>query len=146
MTNPRYDPPIESEWPPGFGGGIADWPDRTSELIDDRNIRIETFERDGQFIVRADLPGVDPDRDVTVTVLDHTMLLNAHRQGDHTHEAGATSELYHGPMSRVVGLPHGAGRPAEMQYIDGILEIRVPIADESADSPMLERPGLDTAA
>ncbi len=145
MRNPTHDMPIESEWPQGFGGGITDWPDRGPEIIDDRNICIETFEEDGHFIVRADLPGVDPDRDVTVRVLDHTMLLNAHRHEDHARVAGATCELHHGPMSRVVGLPHGACGPAELQYVDGILEIRVPIATEPANPPMHDYPEFVTA-
>ena len=33
-------------------------------------IRIEEFREDGTLVIRADLPGIDPDKDVELTVAD----------------------------------------------------------------------------
>ena len=40
-------------------------------------IRVEEEAQDNDLVVRADLPGVDPDRDIRVTVLDRHLVIEA---------------------------------------------------------------------
>src|SRR5690606_15127534 len=55
------------DWLPSLGSWM-----RLDELIRDPEgrhlIRVEEFAEDGELVVRAELPGIDPDKDVEVTV------------------------------------------------------------------------------
>src|SRR6266545_5686301 len=43
-------------------------------------IRVDEFHENGQLVVRAELPGIDPDKDVELTVSDHTLRIEAERR------------------------------------------------------------------
>lgn len=58
-NGPGNDLPIDTEWPPGFGGGIVDWPDSTPDLIDEPRIGIENrrpIAREPVHLPETDLP------------------------------------------------------------------------------------------
>ena len=46
---------------------------------DDELIRVEEKWLDGALVVRAELPGIDPNRDVSVTVVDGRLVIEAER-------------------------------------------------------------------
>ena len=91
---------------------------------------------DGELVIRAEMPGIDPDDDVEITVTDHRLHVKAERRSETKEEdvTGWRSEFRYGSFERTMPLPHGATEDdVTATYEDGILEIRVPI-DEDADT------------
>ena len=124
------------EWPDWFGRRFGDWPDLWREL-DDNALKVEEFEDDGNLVVRAEMPGIDPDKDVEITVADHTLALRAERRSEQKSEdkKGYRSEFRYGSFSRVVQLPAGATEDdVKATYADGILEVRIPIDSAEAET------------
>ena len=81
------------------------------------------------LVIRAELPGVDPDRDIDVSVDNGVLTIAAERQESNREqlEKGYRSEFRYGSFVRQVRLP--AGTSAEVvsaAYKDGVLEIRMP--------------------
>ncbi len=92
-------------------------------------IRVEEFREDGTLVIRADLPGIDPEKDAEVTVADGMLRIAAERRAGEEREEGGylRQEVRYGPLSRSLPLPAGvteAGITAA--YRDGVLEIRIP--------------------
>ncbi|WP_068148253.1 Hsp20/alpha crystallin family protein [Rhodococcoides corynebacterioides] len=88
-------------------------------------IRVEDRRQDGAYLLRAEVPGVDPDSGFDVTVHDDRVVIRAERIG--TTEDGARSEFRYGKFYRSVRLPRDVDKDAiEATYRDGILEIRMP--------------------
>lgn len=100
-------------------------------------LRIEETHEDGVLVVRAEAPGIDPDRDVNVSVTDGMLHISARRE-EHKEEAGKRayrSEFRYGEFTRDLALPPGVDKDAvKATYKDGILEVRVPWPAES-DKP-----------
>jgi HSP20 family protein len=93
-------------------------------------LRVEEFTEGDTMVVRAELPGIDPDRDVEIQMSDHTLRIRAERRMETTDDApaGYRSEFRYGSYLRSVPLPIGATADAvHATYTDGILEVRVPI-------------------
>ncbi len=101
-------------------------------------LRVEEFVDDKTLVVRADLPGIDPDKDVDISIGDGRLTITAEREekSEHKEKDSYRSEFRDGSFSRTVPLPAGATE-ADVQatYVDGVLEIRVPIAQEIAPEP-----------
>ena len=95
-------------------------------------IRVDEF-RDGDMqVIRAELPGIDPDEDVDVSVSDGMLTISAQRRvEEERQEKGYTRrELRYGSFSRTLPLPDGAAeKDIQASYKDGILEIRVPVSE-----------------
>jgi HSP20 family protein len=89
-------------------------------------IRIEEYRSEDRYVVRAELPGVDVDRDVRLTYLHGALRLHVHRDP----REAARSEFHYGSCARTIPLPAGA-RTDEItaRYTHGILEITVPIGE-----------------
>jgi len=119
------------DWPTWFRGRPGlDWPSAWAELADEADMRIEEFTDDGQLVVRAEIPGIDPDNDVEITITDHMLNLRAQRRTESTTEdkKGYRSEFRYGSFARSVRLPPGATEEdVRATYTDGILEVRIPI-------------------
>ncbi|MDY7106703.1 MAG: Hsp20/alpha crystallin family protein [Actinomycetota bacterium] len=126
MKRPRTDLDM-SEWFPTRR--LFDWPTAWRELMED-TLRVEEFQDGDQLVVRAEMPGIDPDEDVEITVSDHMLHLTAERREEKRSEdkKGYRSEFRYGSFSRSVSLPTGATEDdVKATYNDGILEVRVPI-------------------
>jgi HSP20 family molecular chaperone IbpA len=94
-------------------------------------IRVEEFMRDGSFVVRAELPGIDPDKNVEVTVADGMLTIRADRE--EKTEQDHRSEFYYGSFIRTLSLPPGVDQGnVEAEYKDGILEVRVAMPEPAA--------------
>jgi HSP20 family molecular chaperone IbpA len=52
----------------------------------DGMIRAEEFHDDGTLVVRADLPGIDPEKDVELTVSDGMLRIEAERREEQRKE------------------------------------------------------------
>ncbi len=100
-------------------------------------IRIEeTVDADGMTI-RGELPGLDPDEDLEITVDNGRLHIAAERKQRTEEESsgGFRTEFRYGAYRRTCSLPAGA-RPDDITatYDDGILEVRIPIDDDEAAS------------
>jgi HSP20 family molecular chaperone IbpA len=97
--------------------------------LDTQMIRVEDYVEDGQYVLRAELPGVDPEKDVDITVAEGCLTVKAERR-EATEEAHR-SEFRYGAFSRSVTLPTGADEDdVKATYANGILEVRVGIKAE----------------
>jgi HSP20 family protein len=112
----------------------TNWPSRRwfDEFFRDsaghQMIKIEECREGENLVVRAELPGVDPDKDIQVEVLDGALLISADRterfekSDDHLHR----SEFRYGALTRSIPLPNGVDEKSVMAtYKDGVLEVRV---------------------
>lgn len=88
-------------------------------------IQIEEYEADGHYVIRAQLPGVDPARDVAVMVADNEVIIDVTRP-IHV-PSPVDSEFRYGPVRRTVSLPRGARDDTLTASYDGdgILELTV---------------------
>ena len=92
-------------------------------------IRMEAYRQDGVLVIRADLPGIDPDKDVELTVSDGMLHIEAERREEEKQEGRGyvRQEVHYGSLSRSVPLPAGVtGADITATYKAGVLEIRVP--------------------
>ncbi len=91
-----------------------------------QGIRVEDFVEDGMYVVRAELPGIDPGKDVTITVDDRLLTITAER-AEETTEKNHT-EFRYGSFSRTVALPADAHEDdIKASYAKGILTVRMPV-------------------
>jgi HSP20 family protein len=95
----------------------------------------DVFSQDGDLVVRLDLPGIDPEKDVQVTLQDGTLCIT----GERREACGAGGgyrrrEWHYGPFERGFTLPEGAtGEGITASYRDGVLEVVVPKAAQRAE-------------
>ena len=96
------------------------------------SMRVEEFSRDGSFVIRAELPGIDPDKDVEITLKDRMLTIAGKRE--ERHEEGQRSEFFYGRFMRTLTLPSGAtGEDISASYKDGILEVAVPMHEPQGE-------------
>ena len=93
-------------------------------------VRVEDFVREGMYVLRAELPGIDPDRDIDLVVNADSLTISGQRQEekrDRNHH-----EFHYGSFSRTVPLPRGI-KPEDVKasYTDGVLEVRIPMPTET---------------
>ena len=98
-----------------------------------RSMRVEEFMRDGAFVVRAEIPGIDPEKDVEVTIADGMLTIHGERREEHREEH--RSEFYYGSFIRTLPLPKGADESSvKATYQDGILEVQVTLPASSPEA------------
>jgi HSP20 family protein len=126
-TDERIDRMFRAMFRDVFSGAplVGRWLD-----VPTTSMQIEEYVEDGTCIIRAELPGIDPDKDVEITVVDGLLHLAAHRQerSEEKRRNGYRSEFRYGMFERHLRLPEGAtDADVSATYKDGILEVRVPI-------------------
>ena len=85
-------------------------------------IRIEERLEDDRYIMRAELPGIDPAKDVQLSVDQGDLRMAVARK--ETHADKGRSEFHYGTFYRTVTLPAGVRTDTlTATYTDGILEI-----------------------
>jgi HSP20 family protein len=102
------------------------------DVLSEELIRVDEFREDNTQVIRAELAGIDPDKDVEITVKDGVLQIDAQRRVEEKIEdKGYTRhELRYGSFSRSLPLPDGASESdIKATYKNGILEIRVPVAE-----------------
>ena len=94
-------------------------------------IPVESFTKEGTYVVRADLPGVDPEKDIEVKVDGDVLTIHGERH-EEKHETGH-SEVRYGLFTRSVRLPKGAtASGVAARYDAGVLEVTVPMEEAPA--------------
>lgn len=131
----------ETSWPQPLGRDLADWWGRPLEswrrLFDEGTLNVEEFVEGDKVIVRAELPGVDPDRDVDISIVDGNLRIRAERRQEQEVEDRnyRRSEIRYGSFSRSLPLPPGTkDDDIKASYRDGILEVRAPVETSTQPS------------
>lgn len=113
--------------PRGLLPDLPDWLDSPLAMLRPfaaQPIRVEDYLDKGCYVVRAELPGVDPEHQVQVTVASGVLTIRAERQ--EKHEGRYRSEFRYGRFSRHLPLPAAADEDdIRATYRDGILEVRI---------------------
>ena len=108
--------------------------DRTSSL--EGRIRVEEELKDNAMVIRAELPGIDPDKDVEISVTEGMLRITAERRSEtkEENEGRVHSEFHYGSYVRTLPLPKGASEnDVKATYKDGILEVTVPVKREAVE-------------
>jgi HSP20 family protein len=91
-------------------------------------IPVDEYRDQGVTVVRAEIPGIDPARDVEVFVCDGLLRIKAERRdkavfGERTY---IRKEIRSGSLLRVLPMPSGVkASDVTSTYTDGILEVRI---------------------
>jgi len=95
-------------------------------------VRVEDYVEDGRYIVRAELPGLDPEKDLEVTVSKSILTIKAERREENRRRHH--SEFRYGSFVRSVALPEGIDEATvEAVYDNGILEVSAALTDKADD-------------
>jgi len=125
------------DWPDWLASSrFFSLPDTWKGFMEDVELKVEEFTEEGQLVVRAEMPGLDPDKDVEISMSDHMLHLRAERRSETKTEdkKGYRSEFRYGSFSRSVPLPAGAtDEDVKATYTDGVLEVRIPIDASEAE-------------
>ena len=85
-------------------------------------IRVEDYFEDGRYVIRADLAGIDPEKDLELTTSVGYVTIHAQRPA--AMEEKHRSEFRYGAFSRTLKLPAGVEEDdVTAGYRDGILTI-----------------------
>jgi len=104
----------------------AGWPSAREWRLGTQMVRIEDRLEDDRYVLRAEIPGIDPEKDVEITVQDGILTISGERK--ETVSEKGRSEFHYGSFLRRVPLPAGAREDAlTATYEDGIIEITVPV-------------------
>jgi HSP20 family molecular chaperone IbpA len=96
--------------------------------FDARVMRLEDEMKEGRYVVRAEIPGVDPAKDIDVTVHDGQLTIKAERS--EKKDFDGRSEFSYGSFVRTVPLPAGADEDnIEAAYDNGILTVSVAVSE-----------------
>ena len=93
-------------------------------------LRMEDFVEDGVYVLRAEMPGIDPDKDVEISVVGDTLTVKGERREEKSEDRKDKHlrELHYGSFYRSVRLPGPVDADkVTATYTTGVLEIRAPI-------------------
>jgi HSP20 family protein len=93
---------------------------------------VETLLRDGHFVVRLDLPGVDP-KEVDISVTDDVLTVKGERKRreEKKEDEYTRTEVEYGSFERSLLLPAKIDADRiEASYDNGVLEIAIPVPKE----------------
>lgn len=89
-------------------------------------IRFEDKISEQEYVLRAELPGLDPEKDIHVGALHGVLTVKAERREEETSKH--RTEFRYGSLQRSLRLPQNADESAiKATYRKGILEITVPL-------------------
>lgn len=123
--------------PDPFFQRLSDWFDeplgRWSRTRMEHFIRVEETMSDGALVIRAELPGIDPAKDIDIDVADGMLTISAEREESTTGGDGHFSEFRYGTFRRTLRVPSDLD-PATItaHYHQGILTVTVPMPAPSA--------------
>jgi HSP20 family protein len=129
-------------WPMWLTRGLPEWLRESGlpeldDWLDRDGMRLEEYREDGTLVVKAEMPGIDPDKDVTISVDHGVLTFSAERRQEKKTEDkhGYHTEFRYGSVARSVRLPAGAtDSDVKATYTDGILEIRFPVDAAAAEA------------
>jgi predicted unusual protein kinase regulating ubiquinone biosynthesis (AarF/ABC1/UbiB family)/HSP20 family molecular chaperone IbpA len=109
---------------------LADWLESPwtgpSPFLAGQVFRLEEAIRDDRCVIRAELPGLDPENDIEVTVDGRILTIRAERRQED--DRPYRSEFRYGSIARAVRLPARVdAADVTARYDKGVLEISIPV-------------------
>jgi HSP20 family molecular chaperone IbpA len=107
----------------------------------------DVFGREGDLVVHLEVPGIDPERDVTIQVEDDVLVIRGERS---TKEEVEEKDYYrmessYGSFERRLPIPEGVKEDDIVAtYADGMLEIVLPGAAPKLEEPVEEKHEVKT--
>ncbi|MGV9457295.1 Hsp20/alpha crystallin family protein [Streptomyces sp. NPDC003635] len=115
----RLTPPDLSDW------AEAGFPVLDKVPTETHGIHVEERLTDGTYVLQAQLPGIDPAKDVEITVAQGVLTLRAERSVETPDKRRSTR-----PYGHFTPLPAGAkDDEATAEYKHGVLTIRMPVPE-----------------
>ncbi|MBA8959192.1 HSP20 family molecular chaperone IbpA [Rhodococcus percolatus] len=124
---------------------LPDWSDLMARFesmppwtsLEGHMIRVEEHLDEGRYTLRAELPGIDPAKDVDISVRDGQLTIKAERTEQH--KEGTRSEFHYGSFYRSMPLPAGAKEDdIAASYTDGILTVTMPVTESPTPEKHIE--------
>jgi HSP20 family protein len=117
--------------------GLIDWLESPwagpPQFTAAQSFRVEEMARDNRYVIRAELPGLDPERDIEVTVEGRTLTIRAERRQEDSEPY--RSEFRYGSLTRLVRLPARVdAKDVTARYERGVLEVSVPAREAQPES------------
>jgi HSP20 family protein len=96
--------------------------------------KVDLIDREEEFLVRAEVPGVEKD-DLEIELVGQVLTLKGERKHEKTEEKGTyyRSEIARGSFVRSLRLPENVDlENAKAEFKDGVLEIHLPKTEKTA--------------
>ncbi len=124
LPRPRAPAIVRALYP-----GLVDWLESPCagppQFTAARSFRVEEVARDNRYVIRAELPGLDPDTDIAVAVEGRTLTIHAQRRQEDNRPY--RSEFRYGSLTRLFRLPARVdASDVTARYEKGVLEVSVP--------------------
>jgi HSP20 family protein len=113
--------------------GAWDW-DRPFRKMEGWEPAIESHVENGNLVVKADLPGIDP-KEISISVTGNQLTIEGERKEEEKKEEKdyVYRELSYGKFSRTMELPAGVDADkVKAEYKDGVLKVMMPAPKEIA--------------
>jgi len=114
---------------------MLDWLDTVQPFhfaTDAPYIKVDEFTDEGKYVLRADLPGIDPEKDVAVSIDGDVLTIHGERR-EETHERHR-SEVRYGSFTRSFALPAGCQKDqVTARYEAGVLEVSIPTTSPATE-------------
>jgi HSP20 family protein len=128
---------IPRNWP-NFTWPTLKWFDEMFRDLDGHQMmKIEEVTEGDEFVVRAELPDIDPNTDLDVEVTDGVLTISATRteKKEQKDRHVRRSEFRYGSFVRSLPVPKGVDEATiTATYAEGVLEVRVPASGETTKS------------
>src|SRR6516164_1995349 len=74
---------VFGQWPDWPSRPVVMWPENAGDFL-----KVEQFREDQTVVIRVEIPGIDPEKDVEITVSDGRLHLSAERRFEEAKEEG----------------------------------------------------------
>lgn len=119
--------------------GMSDWAGSPMSTLhhmfaQPQPIPAEQYADGTSYVIRLEVPGIDPASDLTVSVETGAVIVRAERRD--TAPEGCQTEFRYGRFARHIALPLGANaRDVSASYHSGILTVRIGLEPEHQYAP-----------
>jgi HSP20 family protein len=113
-------------WPDMLAWPMFGWGGGTMGIL-----RVDEYREDGALVVRAEVPGIDPDKDLEVTASEGVLHIAVERHEEEAPEGRRYLRhelVQRHRLERDLALPEGAqGSELKATYDNGVLDVRMPL-------------------
>lgn len=132
MSNVAVQQHQRPSWPDisDLFAGLPAWAN-LRPVLGGHPIKVEEDIKDGTYELQAEIPGVDPEKDIDVVVRDGVLTIKTERS--EKKESRGRSEFTYGSFTRSVTLPAAADEDGiTAGYDKGILTVTVPLKEPAS--------------
>ncbi len=119
---------LMKNWEPRFPRFFEEFEEAEEEFAP----AIESYVKEGNLVVRADVPGLEP-KDIEVSLLHDVLSIKGERKSEKEvkREDYLRREVSYGAFERRMSLPQGAATDkVKASFKNGVIEITIPLAKE----------------